>query len=505
VLVTATAPREVLLEVGRSIWQWQWHRICGRAGLAWQGVWHEPWRRLLRGSHGGLAAQQLGSLAVVVAGQCWTQQRKQQAGLAQDAKCIVCGREDTWAHRCYSCRGLQQWPGLQDFEALRAEVMQERTYTVSEWQQGLHLQGIDRPLMLEPCAGAEAVESQGIEEKLSGCIYTDGSGLQPQHLELTRCGWAFVSCSADGKVKRAEWGALPGDLQSVHRAEVYAILRVLHALLSQVCKHGISSEICIVSDCKAAVGMFESGPLKATSTKCMHAAHWRRVFHVLELVRSKGQRVCIRWVPAHQTAEDVQQGRISHDDWVGNMHADEAAKKGAAMHRVPDTQCQLYLRSLERNVSIIKFLAGVHGFAVSSQIWNPAIVVQKPVKPPPVPQLIVIRHELRSEGQVTFCSRCRRHGSNLAQVKAFVAAPCVSFLPGAGEVSKVHGSHQLFVSAGVVWCLRCGRYAAKSAKGLASPCSQPAKWGLYCIARFKKGLHPDAAFKHVFLGRPEPA
>ena len=43
----------------------------------------------------------------------------------------------------------------------------------------------------------------------------------------------------------------------------------------------------------------------------------------------------VRWVKSHMTAKDVEEGKITYEDWVGNAKADKTAKKGAQQHGIP--------------------------------------------------------------------------------------------------------------------------------------------------------------------------
>ena len=68
---------------------------------------------------------------------------------------------------------------------------------------------------------------------MGNAAFADGSGLAGSISELRRCGWAIVQLSQQGLPIRAAFGALPGPLQTVCRAEVYAVLFALqHADLA---------------------------------------------------------------------------------------------------------------------------------------------------------------------------------------------------------------------------------------------------------------------------------
>ena len=117
------------------------------------------------------------------------------------------------------------------------------------------------------------------------------------------------------------------------------------------------------------------------------------------------------------------------------------------------------------------------------------------------PQLVVFAHRFTVIDGCTCCERCHRGTSTAAGLCKLKALPCLPYVPErAGDASRAHSSHCLRVSAGVLWCLRCGRYASKQMKALVEPCSQPSEWGAKCIHRFKAGIHPDPSREIRYLG-----
>eukprot|EP00972_Heterocapsa_arctica_P020996 3093127-Heterocapsa_arctica.AAC.1 len=46
----------------------------------------------------------------------------------------------------------------------------------------------------------------------------------------------------------------------------------------------------------------------------------------------------IRWVKAHLKVDKAQAAGVSHEDWLGNDHADKQAKEGAEKHGYTDAQ-----------------------------------------------------------------------------------------------------------------------------------------------------------------------
>ena len=89
------------------------------------------------------------------------------------------------------------------------------------------------------------------EGVFEGTVYVDGSGLRGRCPVRRRCGFSAVMLSEGGDIVGCVFGALPGPLQNVPGAELWALLVVLrHA--------GVRLDV--VSDCAYVVnGINDSG------------------------------------------------------------------------------------------------------------------------------------------------------------------------------------------------------------------------------------------------------
>ena len=117
--------------------------------------------------------------------------------------------------------------------------------------------------------------------------------------------------AGDSKSDAAAW-SLPGPVQTVYRAVIFAILVALEVF---------RSEAEVVSDCKGAVDEAEriraGGAVSPTSR---HADLWFRYKNALS-AEGLG-RVLVRWVPSHEKEDS---DRISPEDRNGNGQADTLA------------------------------------------------------------------------------------------------------------------------------------------------------------------------------------
>ena len=116
-------------------------------------------------------------------------------------------------------------------------------------------------------------------------------------------------------------------------AEAWAILATLSRSLPGVA---------IRSDCLNNVKTLKNGERAATRSRSNIGRLWRMIFRALD-DWTHPEWLDIVWVPAHLTKSQIGiamkgDGRpITELDWLGNKRADELAKKGAALHRLPAT------------------------------------------------------------------------------------------------------------------------------------------------------------------------
>ena len=139
-----------------------------------------------------------------------------------------------------------------------------------------------------PAPPAEADCGKPRQRRLPGryFIYTVASAMRPRDPYLRRAACAFWA--GDHKSDSAAW-TLPGPVQTVYRAERYAVLIPLEVF---------RRDLEIVSDCKGVVDEAEriraGGKVSPTSR---HTDLWARYRDAL---KAQGiRRTLVRWVPSH--------------------------------------------------------------------------------------------------------------------------------------------------------------------------------------------------------------
>ena len=167
-------------------------------------------------------------------------------------------------------------------------------------------------------------------------VYTDASAMRPKDPYLRKAACSFWA--GDSKSDAAAW-SLPGPVQTVYRAELFAILVALEIF---------RGDVEIVSDCTGVVDeaerIREGGAVSPTSR---HADPWFRYKATLE-AGGLG-RVLVRWVPSHEK-EDAD--RITPEDRNGNDQADKLANALAKRIGPTAKQGKLYDQRVRRMAAI---------------------------------------------------------------------------------------------------------------------------------------------------------
>ena len=163
----------------------------------------------------------------------------------------------------------------------------------------------------------------------SWSIYTDGSMLDGPHVEVRRTGWAFVALDDDGKVQALARGVPPRWISTIVGAEAWAVLQ---ALLQAPAVGSLRI------DCKAAVGLLQSGPGRAVTANRVTASVWASIFAALDQAPPEG----VAGMPAHTAAADIGHKRLGNGDLLtandrrANDIADYHAKQAVEEHRAPE-------------------------------------------------------------------------------------------------------------------------------------------------------------------------
>ena len=144
------------------------------------------------------------------------------------------------------------------------------------------------------------MKSQG-DGLLRGTVYVDGS-LLDGHYKLCSAfralGWAAVAVDDDGNITSIIHGAVPGWIDSIHGAEVWALLyATTHAQAGTRFR----------TDCKSVMHGSRYGLSWASTHKRRLARAW---IPLAASVQANGMADAIAWLPAHTDPRRRRQRRL---------------------------------------------------------------------------------------------------------------------------------------------------------------------------------------------------
>ncbi|OLP98940.1 Retrovirus-related Pol polyprotein from type-1 retrotransposable element R2 [Symbiodinium microadriaticum] len=273
-------------------------------------------------------------LGTVQDGTAFTNAFKAKFDKAVSAQCGVCNARDSLEHRCCHCpkyesvrsrfrECVRDW-GHEPVSFSHHAMVPAFPAQLEYWQA---LQDI--PNMLETF---EFLPEPGLLYH----VFTDGSCQHPSEPWRSLATWACVHWDS-GRVLAA--GLLPGMLQSTARAELFAVLSVLHWSQRAPC------EICIWADSLDTVnGMLFLQTGAEVPSHWANEDLWRQARQELLQVRCK---VHFQHTPSHC---DLDSAETPMQEWLiqGNQAADSAA---GAMQRYWPEHIQKLSRQLVRHKS----------------------------------------------------------------------------------------------------------------------------------------------------------
>ena len=270
-------------------------------------------------------------------------------------------------------------------------------------------------------------------------------------------------------VAAGRFGALPGPTQTVPRAELYAAIQALEV--------AELPEVTLFSDCKYFVDYSSKEPSLLRS-----AANGDLWDDYLKLTEHR--TVNVVKVKAHCTIEDVRNGIIQWEHYIGNSYADVLAGEGASRGQVSQV--------------IVDEIASLDTMAWRIQDRLVAIVCAGTTKERDKHDAIEHRRTkaaqaARAQEDPEDCQPCEEQQAQeqLAQLEADLGPPEVPSRLGGERSSQLHISHTLRAGDGFVFCERCGSYATSRGRALLKECpGLPTLTGRAVLKRISRGLTP---------------
>ncbi len=357
-----------------------------------------------------------------------------------------------------------------------------------------------------------------------GAVYPDGSAYDNCCHSLRRLGWSFVAVDTEGRVVAAARGRPPSWVRDVPGAEAWALLQALSRALPGSTFY---------TDCLQVARAMWRGRKWATAAQRPLARTFNLLFSASD-DRAPGDFV---WLPSHKGTASVGVIKLSNGatmteiDRVTNQLADDHAKHVARRERVHDSVRE----ELERLQTVVADVARWIGIATASANAQPGPVVRDSTgtlgrlygrrgkrgastgsrRPPLPPRLVEPRppslggHVIVRDARVARCIVCRRRSRRWdlfarGRCSGSAAARWADRAVADAEHDVADGGgHRRLLAGDVIWCGRCGCYAAGVARGLARPCPGPPAPGgnsggrCWQLRQLRKGRHPVS-------GRPLP-
>ena len=326
---------------------------------------------------------------------------------------------------------------------------------------------------------------------------TDGSAGKFSSIpELRRCGCAAVALDIAEKVTvlRGLSCPLPGEVQTVPRAELYGFFTVVRNV-----SHGLVE---IVSDSKVNVDIYNKG--RETALKATNYDIWQEIFKHID---TKTLSVKISWVQGHLDTKESKYW-FSDSDFLHNFYADILADEAADRCQLPG---EVY-GDIVFNIRLVKRIQNRIIHIIKSKAKT---AFDKKPKKEPLPSLESeaenSMHLLTQSTKYWFCVACNiTFMKSYPGIRAWMRSPCApldeddSVFPVRVKpwmhVRKAklspHFSHELYTFQKVLFCSKCGNLGAQRLKKLFTPCEFHLKGisdaGVRNLDFFWKGLLPPA-------------
>jgi hypothetical protein len=273
-------------------------------------------------------------------------------------------------------------------------------------------------------------------------------------------------------------GPLPGLQQEVPAAESMAFLVYLRHI-------GICDPL-FITDCAFVKDTFDRGPVASSDGWFVFADIWRKIWKAVDDIG--GDRVKVRWIPAHTSAKAVQDGRLTELDRWANGEADLEAKKGAKIHLDDDQVANEMADTIDAVKLAARFIGRTLtaiGRGGAECVPNRALSRSLAGRWRPRPLVDTDGAVTRRRGHAISAAAGRLRCTTCLRTAANMLIMCSVRCAGSAGVKK----HALKQRGRILYCQRCGCYSEKKVRGLAATCrgkTAPTS----ALRRLRAGRHP---------------
>ncbi len=412
-------------------------------------------RRILEGRIGDLSGFERRAYEISLCRAFWPESRRWAAGYMECRNCAACGDvEGDLRHNIIDC-DCTIYDRVKAMASRRIPTVKQVTVTCG--MEPLTLVGLP-PLEAQLSPVLDQQVEGHVDAGWTGATFGDGSGQHQDIVECCTASWAIVRVAegADHPCQMMR-GLVTGWLRTVPRAETTAYTRHL--------EH-IGAEGHYVGDCAQVVLAANTGvSLRSCSSSNVNADLWRqaralqhdRGAHLSRAIKTKAHR-------SRAEAETSTDDPLSY--WIGNQCADTYAKEvssAAANYEAADALERVQRDALPQVVRV--------AIAVAWKLkrWPELGVVKTHAarRRRKLTDVDAGDHVIRAVGSEAWeCTMCRRWAKGQRGLYLFRCNPCRGALQ-----NQSHASHVLRSQGELLWCVRCGAFAARLPRRLAAPCT----------------------------------
>ena len=296
--------------------------------------------RSLKGEHYGYKC----ALESIISASCWPAERVAQIHPLFSPACPRCGHaSETSLHCFWECPANDSLPDeeVQSTQNLRETAKVKALEHPCLWLRGIlpqTLVTIESQYLPKEHISVEYANKSKVQW-ISGVYYGDASGGEfTSYRPLRRCGCGVAVIDAQGDLLFGANFTLPGEVQTVPRAELFALVFLTRNMCAL-------AEVEYITDNLGLYNTYHGGPVAGCARSNCDLYH-----ELFKLTKDKAIRLRVRWMPSHlDHSWDLPVG-VSHTDVKGNEQADILAGNAAKRACVPLHVSASYLH----HVSIVR-------------------------------------------------------------------------------------------------------------------------------------------------------
>ena len=300
----------------------------------------------------------------------------------------------------------------------------------------------------------------------SGIYFTDGSGGADHDVpQLRRCGIGVCDSPPTDPLSAPNGlnFPLPGDVQTVPRAEMSAVLTV-----AQRAQHG--ANITVYSDNQLVVKQYNN----TISTQSLNQD---LLVQIRDNVRLKELNFSVIWIKAHLSPWDptTWPPGTTFSQVIGNYYADRYAGVGAERAQLPADLVGPIRQYINLTYKIQRRLATILT-RLPKRANRPPNYLNLPKSSllPYIHTSYNSQHVVHETQGRLHCCYCRASvpTRSRAETLEWLSSKCICTSVRIGN-KYTHHSHNIRSLKGIIFCTKCGLLASQQLKGLAKECQAP--------------------------------